>query len=64
MGIKTDKIDAIAISHMHPDHCGGMKAKRNKEVKLPDEIEKELAGKKCFVPENVETGKIKRVVVN
>ena len=49
LGFKVDQVDALAISHLHPDHMGGFKAVRKKQVTVPPEI----AGSKgspCFLP--------------
>jgi len=32
------QVDALAISHLHPDHMGGFKAVREKKVTVPQEI--------------------------
>ncbi len=31
LGFKMDQVDALAISHLHPDHMGGFKAVRGKK---------------------------------
>jgi len=55
LGIDFGHVDALAISHLHPDHMGGMKAFRAKEkaVLVPDEFGKP-EGKSCFL-----TGEVK-----
>jgi 7,8-dihydropterin-6-yl-methyl-4-(beta-D-ribofuranosyl)aminobenzene 5'-phosphate synthase len=57
LGFKMDQVDALAISHLHPDHMGGFKAVRGNKVTLPQEIggTEELP---CFLPAeaNVEGG--------
>ena len=37
--IDLDMIDSLAISHLHPDHMGGIKAHRAKCVNVPKEPE-------------------------
>jgi 7,8-dihydropterin-6-yl-methyl-4-(beta-D-ribofuranosyl)aminobenzene 5'-phosphate synthase len=46
-------VDAVAISHLHPDHMGGMAAHRSQSVKIPDELVG-LKGKPCFLPDVAE----------
>lgn len=53
LNIKPDQIDSLTISHLHPDHMGGLKASRSKSVALP----KELGipeGRPCFLPDKAE----------
>ncbi|MEA3305633.1 MAG: MBL fold metallo-hydrolase [Candidatus Omnitrophota bacterium] len=56
MGINFSNIDALAISHLHPDHMGGMKAFRSKEKKIsvPEQLG-DPAGKPCYLPGEVKT---------
>lgn len=62
-GINPDNIDALCISHLHPDHMGGLKASRLNKVILPLEIKNSLTNKSCFLPDKAETpGMIKTVV--
>lgn len=49
IGFKMDQVDALAISHLHPDHMGGLKAVRQKQVIVPREI-KGHEGLPCFLP--------------
>ena len=49
MGFKMDQVDALAISHFHPDHMGGFKAVREKKVIVPQEIGG-TDGLTCFLP--------------
>ena len=49
IGFSMNQVDALAISHLHPDHMGGFKAVRENQVTLPREFE-EPAGQPCFLP--------------
>ena len=49
LGVSFDKVDALAISHLHPDHMGGMRALRSKQVAVPEELGAP-GGKPCFLP--------------
>jgi len=53
MGIKLDQIDSLAISHLHPDHMGGLKASRSKYVAVPKELGIPK-GQPCFLPDKAE----------
>ncbi len=45
-----DAVDAVAISHLHPDHMGGIKATRRGDVLVPTELGAPQ-GKTCFLPD-------------
>ncbi len=49
LGFKMDQVDALMISHLHPDHMGGFKAAREKQVTVPREIGG-ADGLPCFLP--------------
>lgn len=53
LGITLDQIDAVAISHLHPDHMGGVKAARQKCV-MASEILGQPNGMPCFVSVHAE----------
>ena len=53
MEIKLDQIDSLAISHLHPDHMGGLKASRSKYVTVPNELGMPK-GQPCFLPDKAE----------
>jgi 7,8-dihydropterin-6-yl-methyl-4-(beta-D-ribofuranosyl)aminobenzene 5'-phosphate synthase len=53
LGVNLDQVDSLVISHLHPDHMGGMKASRLKNVTLPKEIGLPN-GKPCFLPAKAE----------
>lgn len=48
-GITFQTIDALTISHLHPDHMGGMKASRKNEILVPESLGK-TEGKMCYLP--------------
>jgi 7,8-dihydropterin-6-yl-methyl-4-(beta-D-ribofuranosyl)aminobenzene 5'-phosphate synthase len=50
LGVGLDQVDALAISHLHIDHMGGMKAARSKQVMVPRELGAP-SGKPCFLPD-------------
>ena len=49
LGFKINQLDALAISHLHPDHMGGFKAVRDKQVTMPQEFGRPN-GIPCFLP--------------
>jgi 7,8-dihydropterin-6-yl-methyl-4-(beta-D-ribofuranosyl)aminobenzene 5'-phosphate synthase len=49
IGFTLKDADALAISHLHPDHMGGHEAVRTKRVMVPQECG-EPQGQPCFVP--------------
>lgn len=49
LSFKMDQVDALAISHLHPDHMGGFKAVRDKQVTVPPEFGRP-EGIPCFLP--------------
>jgi 7,8-dihydropterin-6-yl-methyl-4-(beta-D-ribofuranosyl)aminobenzene 5'-phosphate synthase len=50
LGFSMDTLDGLVISHLHPDHMGGFKAVRNKQVRLPIPVHSSPQ-KPCFLPE-------------
>lgn len=53
LGLALEQIDALAISHLHCDHMGGMKAQRARQVMVPRELVIP-EGKPCFLPDQAE----------
>jgi len=50
VGFSIDQADALVISHLHPDHMGGIKAYRQKRIHLPPELGAPRA-LRCFLPD-------------
>ena len=53
LGIKMDQVDSLCISHLHPDHMGGLKASRAKCVAVPKELGMPK-GQPCFLPDKAD----------
>ena len=49
LNFKIGEIGALVISHLHPDHMGGLKAVRNNQVTVPQEFGKPDRIP-CFLP--------------
>jgi 7,8-dihydropterin-6-yl-methyl-4-(beta-D-ribofuranosyl)aminobenzene 5'-phosphate synthase len=47
LSFKMDQLEALAISHLHPDHMGGFKAVGDKQVTVPPEFGRS-EGIPCF----------------
>jgi len=62
LGVTFDQIDAVVISHLHPDHMGGMKASRAGEIRIPDELGSP-EGKTCFLPDKAGAPGLKAQIV-
>ncbi len=54
IGFTMDKVDALAISHLHIDHMGGLKAARQNKVIIPEELGN-YNGKDCYLPDHSNT---------
>jgi 7,8-dihydropterin-6-yl-methyl-4-(beta-D-ribofuranosyl)aminobenzene 5'-phosphate synthase len=53
LGVDSSTVEAVVISHLHPDHMGGMTAFKSNSVRIPQELDG-LKGKPCFLPDNTE----------
>ncbi|MBM4092960.1 MAG: MBL fold metallo-hydrolase [Planctomycetes bacterium] len=53
LGVRLQEVDAVAISHLHPDHMGGTVAFRSRSIRIPPELSS-LQGKPCYLPERAE----------
>ncbi len=49
LGLTFDDLDAVAMSHLHFDHMGGMAAYRANRVAIPEEL-RIAEGTTCYVP--------------
>jgi 7,8-dihydropterin-6-yl-methyl-4-(beta-D-ribofuranosyl)aminobenzene 5'-phosphate synthase len=53
LDVSLDQVDALVISHLHPDHMGGLKASRTRQVTVPPELGPPR-GQACFLPDQAE----------
>lgn len=53
LGVDLGEVDSVAISHLHPDHMGGVTAFRSNSVRIPPELSA-LKGKPCYLPDEAE----------
>lgn len=53
LGFNLDQVEALAISHFHCDHMGGLAAQRSRKVALPEELMSTQV-KPCFLPDRGE----------
>ncbi len=51
LNLDLTHVKALAISHLHPDHMGGIKATRKNRVILPETLGKPLQKTPCFLPD-------------
>ena len=49
LGLPWEEIDALVVSHPHPDHMGGVKAWQNKTISFGD-LTGDLSGMPIYVP--------------
>ena len=62
LGFHLDQVDALAISHLHSDHMGGIPAQRSRQVTVPDELVSSGL-KPCFLPDRAEAKGFKAKLV-
>jgi 7,8-dihydropterin-6-yl-methyl-4-(beta-D-ribofuranosyl)aminobenzene 5'-phosphate synthase len=62
MGFSWDQVDALAISHLHLDHMGGLAASRAGTVLAPVELG-DPGGRPCFLPAPAEAPGFRAEVV-
>ena len=53
LGVDLGEADAVVISHLHPDHMGGMMAFRSNAIRIPSELSA-LKGKPCYLPDKAD----------
>ena len=63
LGFNLDQADALTISHLHPDHMGGISARRARQVTVPDELMSPRS-KPCFLPDSAEAKGFEAQLVN
>lgn len=61
LGLAEKNFDQLVISHLHPDHMGGIKASRNNEITLSPVIEDKISN--IYLPAPAETGSKKRTII-
>jgi 7,8-dihydropterin-6-yl-methyl-4-(beta-D-ribofuranosyl)aminobenzene 5'-phosphate synthase len=63
LGVDLGELDAVVISHLHPDHMGGMIAFRSNSVRIPPELSA-LQGKPCCLPDKAKAENFDAQVVH
>lgn len=63
LGFSWEGVDALAISHLHGDHMGGLAAARARRVALPPGLLPALHDRPCHLPEGAEAPGFQAVVV-
>jgi 7,8-dihydropterin-6-yl-methyl-4-(beta-D-ribofuranosyl)aminobenzene 5'-phosphate synthase len=62
LDFSLDQVDALAISHLHADHIGGIAAARSRQVTVPDKLMSPKL-KSCFLPDRAEAEGFKTKLV-
>ncbi len=60
LGLREKNFDQLVISHLHPDHMGGIKASRKNEITLSPVIEDKISN--IYLPAPAETGSKKKII--
>jgi 7,8-dihydropterin-6-yl-methyl-4-(beta-D-ribofuranosyl)aminobenzene 5'-phosphate synthase len=63
LGVKLDQVEALAISHLHLDHMGGMPAQRARQVVVPKELGPP-GSRPCYLPDRADAGGFQARVVD
>jgi 7,8-dihydropterin-6-yl-methyl-4-(beta-D-ribofuranosyl)aminobenzene 5'-phosphate synthase len=53
LGFAMDQVEALAISHLHSDHMGGIPAQRARQLTIPDDM-MPPAPIPCFLPDHAQ----------
>lgn len=66
LDLNYPEIDGLIISHLHPDHMGGISAARSGIVKLPEIFDSSMRNSTLpiFLPENGEVNRGKSIIIN
>lgn len=54
LGFHMDQIDGLVISHLHPDHMGGIAAQKSRSVTIPPSLMPK-SPKPCFLPDEAQS---------
>ena len=60
LGLEENDFEQLVLSHLHPDHMGGVQASRKNEIALSPVIEDKIAN--IFLPAPAETGTKKKTI--
>ncbi len=55
LNININELDSLAISHLHPDHMGGMGAMKNNRVSVPGETSVNDDKRPCYLPDKADS---------
>jgi 7,8-dihydropterin-6-yl-methyl-4-(beta-D-ribofuranosyl)aminobenzene 5'-phosphate synthase len=62
LSFSPEQMDALTISHLHPDHMGGIPAYRTRQVTVPDSL-LPPESTPCFLPDQAQAGGFNVTVV-